>query len=154
MKVEKGKRVRIKVKLQSDGKVVEESAVEYFQGGGTMLPGLEKAVEGLEKGAKKEGVLAAKEAFGDPAKEINKTISKQEFPADAELKKGSEFAAKAENGQDVVLVIDKVDGDQVEARLCHPLYNKDIEFSVEVLSITDPTPPPLPGSESLLEEDA
>ena len=40
MKIEDGKRVRIKVKLKVvDGDVIEESAAEYFQGAGTIIPG-------------------------------------------------------------------------------------------------------------------
>lgn len=147
MKIEKGQRVRVQVKLQVvGGEELEKSVVEYYHGSGTMLLGLEKALQGLEKGAKKKGVIKAKEAFGDPAKQIKKTMSRKEFPAGVDLKAGAQFAAKgADNKQDVVLRIDKVEKDTVEATLLHPLADKDIEFEVEVLAVSSPaTPPPLP----------
>jgi FKBP-type peptidyl-prolyl cis-trans isomerase SlyD len=133
------------------GDVIEQSVVEYFQGAGTMLPGLEHAVEGLEPGGRKEGVIAADQAFGNPASQPSKAIPRAEFPKDASLEPGAEFAAKSDNGQDVVLVVEKVDDEAVHVRLAHPLARKDISFQVEILTVTDPTPPPLPGA-ALLEE--
>lgn len=155
MKIEKGKRVSIRVMLKvKDGDVIEKNVVQYFQGAGTMLPGLEAAVEGLEKGAVKKGTLPASKAFGDPSKQIAKTLSKKEFPADAELEAGSQFMAKGADGKtDVVLLIKKVDGDTVECELRHPLADKDIDFEVEVMSVTDPTPPPLPASAVASDDD-
>jgi FKBP-type peptidyl-prolyl cis-trans isomerase SlyD len=152
VKIEKGKRVRLKVKLQVvGGEVIEQSVVEYFQGAGTMLLGLEKALEGLEKGAVVEGVIPAAEAFGNPATQPSKTIPRAEFPPDAKLEKGAEFAAKADGGGDVVLVVQSVTATQVEVRLAHPMAKKDISYQGEVLAVTDPTPPPLPGA-ALLED--
>jgi FKBP-type peptidyl-prolyl cis-trans isomerase SlyD len=128
------------------GEVIEQSVVEYFHGAGTMLAGLESVIDGLSAGDKKEGVIAARDAFGNPAAQPTKTIPRAEFPLDAALDKGVEFAAKAENGQDVVLQIEDVRDNQVHVRLVHPLAEKDISYQVEVLSVTDPTPPPLPAS--------
>ena len=155
MKIEKGKRVRIRVMLKvKGGDVLEKNVVEYFQGAGTMLRGLESAIDGLEKGAVKKGTLPAGDAFGDPSKQIAKTLSKQEFPADAELEEGSQFMAKgADDKTDVVLLIKKVDGDTVECELRHPLADKDIDFEVEVLAVTDPTPPPLPAGAVASDDD-
>ena len=154
MKIEKGKRVRAKVKLQVvGGDVIEQSVVEYFQGGGTMLIGLEKALEGKEAGAVLEGKLAPEEAFGNPLTVITKTALRTEFPPDAKLEKGSEFAAKGPNGQAVVLVVESVGEKNVQVKLMHTLARKEIAYDVEVLSVTDPTPPPIPGGAILKEVD-
>ncbi|HYU15949.1 MAG TPA: FKBP-type peptidyl-prolyl cis-trans isomerase [Candidatus Acidoferrum sp.] len=155
MKIETGRRVRLKVRLQVvDGDVLEQSVVEYFHGAGKMLAGLEKAVEGLASGDKKEGVIPAREAFGNPAGQPRKTLARAEFPADAVLKKGQEFQAKAEKGQDVLLLIEDVRDQKVDVRLVHPLASKDIAYEVEVISVTDPTPPPLPASAVAMAEEA
>jgi FKBP-type peptidyl-prolyl cis-trans isomerase SlyD len=151
VKIEKGKRVRAMVKLQVvGGDVIEQSVVEYFQGAGTMLAGLEAAVEGKEAGAKLEGKLKPEEAFGNPETVIKKTALRTEFPADAKLEKGAEFAAKGPNGQAVVLVVEAVTDKTVDVVLMHTLAKKEISYEVEVLSVTDPTPPPIPGG--LLKE--
>jgi peptidylprolyl isomerase len=154
VRIETGRRVRIRVHLQADadGAAIEDSVVEYIQGSGKMLPGLEAALTGLESGAKKAGVLRAKEAFGNPALSPHKTMKRGEFPSDAALKAGERFAAKGVNGVDVVLSIDRIDGEEVKVQLLHPLADKDIKYDVEVLSVTDPAPPPVPADALSLDE--
>ena len=64
VKIETGRRVTVRVELTVvGGGSLEKKTVEYIQGSGTMLPALEKLLTGLEKGAKRDGVLKAKEAF-------------------------------------------------------------------------------------------
>ncbi len=135
------------------GDVLEQSVVEYFHGAGTMLAGLERVIEGLSPGDKKEGVIAARDAFGNAAAQPGKVVPRTEFPADAALTVGQEFAAKAENGQDVLLLIEEVRDQDIAVRLVHPLAKKDISYQVEVMSVTDPTPPPLPASAVVEEEE-
>lgn len=117
-----------------------------------MLPGLEKVLEGLAKGDKKEGVIEAANAFGDKQFQLDKPIPRKEFPEDAEFEKGQQFVAKGANGQDVILRVHEVTEDTVECKMLHPLADKDIEYDVEVLDVTDPTPPPLPV-EALTDAD-
>ncbi len=145
VKIEKNRRVRIKVKLQvEDGDVLEESAVEYFHGAGNMLVGLEEELEGLEAGAKKSGLIPASKAFGGEAHRHPKVVPRSEFPKDADLKVGTSFMAGSE-GQEVRIEVVEVGDDEVKTVLCHPLADKNIAFDVEVLAVTDPSPPPLPG---------
>jgi FKBP-type peptidyl-prolyl cis-trans isomerase 2 len=156
VKIVKDRRVRLKVMLKVvDGQELEKSVVEYVQGGGSMLPGLEKVLEGLEKGAKKSGVIKAKDAFGDPSRQVVKTMSRTEFPAEAKLEVGQQFAAKgADNKQDVVLRIAGIESDTIKVQLMHPLADKDIEYDVEVLAVSDPAaPPPLPVDALASESD-
>jgi FKBP-type peptidyl-prolyl cis-trans isomerase 2 len=154
VQIEIGKRVRISVTLAVvNGETIEESVVEYIMGSGRMLPGLEAILAGLETGAKKAGVLPAKAAFGDPSHSPHKTMRRSEFPDDAQLKTGERFAAKGVNGAEVVLFIKGISGEDVDAQLLHPLGEKDISYAVEVLNVTDPSPPPMPA-EALNLEDA
>ena len=136
------------------GAALEKSTVEYIHGAGTMLPGIESVLAGLEKGAKREGVIKAKDAFGNPSMHPTKTMTRAEFPKDAKLKEGEKFTAKGVNGQDVVMVVEKSTATEVEVRLAHPLADKDLKFEVEVLAVTDPAPPPVPAQALELEEDS
>lgn len=152
--IEHGRRVRLKVHLTVvGGDTLEKSVVEYIHGGGTMLPGLEKILQGLAAGAKKDGVLKAKDAFGNPSMHPSKKMKRTDFPKDAKLKLGERFAAKGADGTtDVVLAIEKLAGDDVEVRLVHPLADKDLRYELEVISVTDPKPPPLPAKALKLDE--
>ncbi len=146
MKITKGKRVRLRSKLSVvGGDVLEETIVEYFQGAGTMLRGLESILEGLGVGDKRKGTIKAEEAFGGPEHQPKREIPRAEFPKDVDLKPGTEFAATAENGLNVILKVESVDDDEVHVRYLHPLHDKDIAYDVEVISVTDPSPPPMPA---------
>lgn len=154
MKIEKGRRVTLKVDLSvAGGQQLEKSQVEYIQGAGTMLPGLEAVLEGREKGAKRDGVLKAKDAFGNSSMHPLKKMKRTEFPKDAKLDKGEKLVAKGVNDMNVVLEIQRVTGDEVEVRLVHPLAEKDIKYSVEVVQVSDPRPPPMPVAALELEEE-
>jgi FKBP-type peptidyl-prolyl cis-trans isomerase 2 len=148
VKIDKGQRVKIKVELAVvGGATLEKSTVEYVQGGGSMLPGLEAVLAGLEKGAKREGVIKAKDAFGNAAMQPPlKHMKKSDFPAETKLAKGEKLVAKGVDGMNVVMQIEKIDGDKVEVRLIHPLAEKDISYKVEVVAVIDPRPPPMPAA--------
>src|SRR4051812_2409937 len=118
-----------------------------------MLTGLEKVLEGLQKGDKRDGVIKAKDAFGNPATHPLKKMKRTEFPKELELKVGEQLVAKGINDLNVIMKIEKVSGDEVDVRLVHPLAEKDIKYSVEVVNVTDPRPPPMPAAALELEEE-
>jgi FKBP-type peptidyl-prolyl cis-trans isomerase 2 len=155
VKISAGVRVRLKIHLSVvGGDTLEKSVVEFISGGGTMLPGLERILEGLENGAKKTGVLKAKDGFGDPKMAPIKKMKRSEFPKEAKLKAGERFTAKGlAGGTDVVLAIEKVSGDDLEVRLVHPLADKDLSYDLEVVGVSDPKPPPLPPKAMGLKEE-
>ena len=157
MKIEKGRRVTLKVDLSvAGGQQLEKSTVEFVVGSGKFLPALEKILEGLEKGAKREGVLKAKDAFGNPALHPLKKMKRSDFPKDAKLTPGEKLvAAGADKAHmNVILQIEKVSGDDVDVRLVHPLAEKDLEYNLEVVNVTDPLPPPIPAKALKLEEES
>jgi FKBP-type peptidyl-prolyl cis-trans isomerase 2 len=155
VKIENGRRVTLKVELSVvGGATLEKSTVEYIHGAGTMLRGLEAVLAGLEKGARREGVIKAKDAFGDPSTHPLKKMKRSAFPKDVKLEIGEKLVAHGENDMNVVLRIEKVSGDEVDVRLVHPLAEKDIRYSAEVIQVSDPRPPPVPAQALELEEDS
>jgi len=143
--------MKVDLSVSGTGQQLEKSTVEYIHGGGMMLPGLEKILEGLEKGAKRDGVLQPEEAFG--AQQPLKKMSRSEFPKDAKLVVGEKFAAKAENDMNVVLLIEKVGDTEVDVRYIHTLAEKSVKYAVEVLQVSDPRPPPMPAQALELEPE-
>ncbi len=154
VKIEKGHKVAVKVDISVvGGETLEKSTVEYTQGGGSgLLPALEAILAGLSKGDKREGVIKAKDAFG--AQQPTKKLSRSEFPKEAKLVVGEKFAGKAENGMNVILLLEKVTDTEVDVRYLHPLAEKDIKYSVEVVAVRDPRPPPMPVAALDLEEES
>ena len=140
------------------GQTLEKKTLEFVQGSGPMLPALERILEGLEAGAKREGVLKAKDAFGSPevqAKIPLKKMKRSEFPKDAALKVGDRMVAAGADAahMNVILEIAKVSGDDVEVKLIHPLADKDLKYSIEVVAVRDTRPPPVPAAALDLEDE-
>ena len=167
MKIGKGLRVRMEYQLRvKGGEVIESSAktgpLEYVQGAGKMLAGLEKRLEGLSPGDQRAGDIPAAEAFGTEESLPVKAMTRQEFPAGVTPKPGLVLQAKGPRGEDVSFKVIAATNDQITVRLLHPLVGRDLEFQVKVLSVTDPqarpgnarigdsaapqTLPPLPSS--------
>jgi FKBP-type peptidyl-prolyl cis-trans isomerase 2 len=156
VKIEKGRRVTLKVDLSvAGGQQLEKSTVEFIQGSGKLLPALEAVLDGLEKGAKRDGVLKAKDAFGNPALHPVKKMKRSEFPKDAKLTPGEKMVAASDDKakMNIILQIEKVSGDDVDVRLVHPLAEKDLSYALEVVQVSDPRPPPMPASALKLEEE-
>lgn len=152
MKIAKGMKVTLKVDLSvAGGQQLEKNQVEFVYGSGAMLSGLEAVLLGLEKGAKREGVLKAKDAFGNPAMHPLKKMKRSEFPKDVKLDVGEKLVAKGLNDMNVIMKVEKVSGDTVEVRLVHPLAEKDIKYSVEVVGVRPPPPAPPPPPADALE---
>lgn len=157
MKIEKGRRIKLKVDLAVvGGQQLEKSTVEYIQGAGTMLPGLEAVLDGLETGAKREGVLKATDAFGNPSMHPLKKMKRTEFPKGVALEVGQKLvAASADQAHmNIILQVVKISGDDIDVKLVHPLAEKDIKYAVEVVQVSDPRPPPMPAQAIALEDES
>ncbi len=145
-------KVTLKVDLSvAGGQQLEKNQVEFVFGSGAMLSGLEAVLVGLEKGAKREGVLKAKDAFGNPAMHPLKKMKRSDFPKDVKLEIGEKLVAKGVNDMNVIMKVEKVSADTVDVRLLHPLAEKDIKYSVEVVGVRPPPPAPPPPPADALE---
>jgi len=162
MKIGRGVSVRIEYELKiKGGDVIESSAksgpLQYVQGGGKMLAGLEKRLEGLSPGDERSGTIPAVEAFGTEDALPKKTMPRNEFPEGISPRVGLIFQAKGPHGEAVNFKVISASADEVTVRLLHPLVGRDIDFKVKVLSVTDSRfpagAPPLPAGVVELELD-
>ncbi|MBL8607832.1 MAG: FKBP-type peptidyl-prolyl cis-trans isomerase [Myxococcales bacterium] len=168
MKIAPGNIVRIEYEIRvKGGDVIEASTrsgpVQYVHGEGTLLPALEKRLEGLSAGQSLEGEIPAAEAIPPEDTLPTREIPRKEFPGKAQLEVGALFEAHTEAGGTINLRVVAVDDEKVTARLLPPLAGKDLLFKVRVVRIEDPVshlvsvvrkpPPPLPGKATELDVD-
>jgi FKBP-type peptidyl-prolyl cis-trans isomerase 2 len=162
MKIGAGLSVRIEYELKvKGGAVIESSAksgpLQYVQGAGKMLPGLETRLEGLSPGEQRAGQIPAAEAFGTESSLPIKEMARQDFPAGVTPTPGLIFEAKGPHGETVGFKVIEATAKSISVRLLHPLVGRDLEFTVKVLSVTDPrqpaSAPPLPPGVVELELD-
>lgn len=139
MKVTKNSIVNIEyVMMDSTGEILESSKIdgeyEYLHGIGEMLPGVEKALEGLEKGAAIDIVIPPEDGFGIKKEENIQEISKKDFPEGIDLEEGMEFDIEDEDG-DAIITIVELRGDNVLVDKNHPLAGETLKVKAEILNI-------------------
>jgi len=140
MKVENGKVVTIRYRLVVDGEVADEGELSYLHGHGQLIPGLEEALEGHEKGDVVKVTLPPEKAYGQPDPEGVQVVDRSAFPEGSRIEVGEQYLAQDASGAQMPFTITKVEGDQVTIDFNHPLAGKTLEFEVEILEVRDATP--------------
>jgi len=139
MKIEEGKTVVIHYegKLE-DGTVFDSSKdrepLEFVFGSGSIIPGLEKGLEGLEKGDKKEISVEAKDAYGEKNPEAIQKVSKEQIPDDITPEVGMQLMAQTETSE-IPVIITEIQEDYVTIDFNHPLAGKNLIFDIEVIDV-------------------
>ena len=111
--------------------------LEYIQGLGFLVPGLEQALNGKPAGEQFSVTVEATEAYGARNDNLIQAVPKEMF-AGMELAVGMSFRATTDEGEQSVIVID-VSDDEVIVDGNHPLAGVDLVFVVEVLAVRDAT---------------
>ena len=140
MKITKNTVVEFEYTLKDkDGNVIDSSegreALQYLQGAGNIIPGLEKEMEGLGVGDKKHVEVAPEEGYGvsDPDLVIEVPRSSIQFPGTIEL--GMRFHAQDANGGIHAFSVVGVTDEKIKLDGNHPLADKTLFFDVEVKSV-------------------
>lgn len=117
-------------KLLEDGK--EPRA--YLHGGyGNTLPGIEKALEGQEKGFSATLELPPEDAFGVRDESLATTIAKKDFPPG--VKVGGQLQGTDDQGREQVFNVVKIKGDTVLLDGNHPLAGESLRFTLKVVDV-------------------
>ena len=134
-----GKNVKINYTLTVGGKVFDSSEgkapLQYEQGKHQIIPGLEKALDGLKVGDEREIVVKPEEGYGaiDPKAFVE--VPKSNMPK-GDLTVGMHMRTMGEGGQPVSATISEIRKDTVLMDFNHPLAGKDLNFKVKVVEIT------------------
>jgi len=113
----------------------------YLHGHGSIVTGLEKALEGATIGAKLKVTVQPEEGYGAHDPSLNLKVPWNSFPPEAstELTPGVQFAAPNPHtgNEDDVVVFTVVDRDDETVSITgnHPLAGKTLHFAVEIISI-------------------
>ena len=124
------------------GTVLESShgdePLSYLEGVGQIIPGLESAILGLNKGDKKAVHVKAAEAYGERELELIVQVPREQIPKQ-DVKVGDQFQADSGNGHTQVVVVTAVNDQQITVDGNHPLAGQDLHFDVEVLEVREAT---------------
>src|SRR6266853_239858 len=142
--VTEGKNVSLEYTLTLDDKSVVESNVgkqplTYTHGTRQLIPGLEKALEGLAVGDTKEVTVTPADGYGEQDPKALQEVQKQLIPPDA-LTVGARLQGKTPNGRTVYPRVAEIKEDTVVLDFNHPLAGKTLHFAVKILDITEDQP--------------
>lgn len=117
------------------------SAASFVVGDGSLLPGFEEALFGLQAGDDAQLELAPEEAFGPHRRENVQLLSRDRF-ADLELEPGLMVSFAAADGE-LPGVVTRLFEKTVEVDFNHPLAGRPIVFDVSILAVDDADSPPV-----------
>lgn len=125
-------------KLQ-DGTVFDSSEgrdpLEFVVGAGTVVPGFDAAVAGMEPGEKKEAEVPADQAYGDARDELKINVKREEVPEDVNVAVGQRLALRAPDNREIPVTVTEVSDASVTLDANHPLAGKDLFFDIELVEI-------------------
>jgi FKBP-type peptidyl-prolyl cis-trans isomerase SlyD len=129
--------------LTVDGEIIDSTeegeSLQFIQGYGSIIPGLEQALYGIEEGATKRITVPANDAYGEYDLEQIIPIPMSEFPVDLDLEPGLEMEMKDKEGDIVYARIVSVGKRRVKMDFNHPLAGQDLDFEITILSLRPAT---------------
>lgn len=123
----------------TDGSVFDSSRdrepLEFELGGGQMIAGFDKAVDGMELGESKTAKFTSAEGYGDSNEDMVFTVPKDQLPPDLKPEEGQQLSMQHPSGQQIPVVITKVEENEILIDANHPLAGKELEFEIELVEI-------------------
>ena len=115
----------------SDGR--EPLAFEL--GSGQVIPGFDKAVDGMSVGETKSVNIPAEDAYGPHHPQMIQEVPRSALPDDLEPAEGMGLQAQGPDGQVLNLVVTGVQEDSITVDGNHPLAGKALNVDIELVSI-------------------
>jgi FKBP-type peptidyl-prolyl cis-trans isomerase SlyD len=120
----------------SNGQVVESSVghepLTYMHGRRQIVPGVEKAIEGLEAGALTEVVVPPAEAYGERDAAGVFVVPRAAFPSGEEVGPGMMFSASRPDGKSITFRVVEANTELVLVDTNHPLAGETLHISIHV----------------------
>ncbi len=117
----------------------DSGPIDFLQGHGNIISGLEDEIYGMKIGESKDVVVDPDGGYGEYDEELTEYLPKLEFPKEIPLEIGVELDMKDEDGDEVSARIIEVTADEVKLDFNHPLAGKTLNFTVTIVSLRHPT---------------
>ena len=114
------------------------SPLEFITGKGQVIPGLENALVGMDKGESGDILVNASDAYGDVNPEAVQVLPKEQFDG-IELAEGLVLYGQGEQGETVQVVVKAFTDEEVTVDFNHPLAGKNLMFTVTILDAREAT---------------
>jgi FKBP-type peptidyl-prolyl cis-trans isomerase SlyD len=143
LKIQDGQVVSMDYTLHIDEEMVDTSdgrgPLEFIQGTGAIIPGLERELYGMATGDSKKVTVAPVDAYGELDEEAYTEVSRAEFPSNIPLEKGIEVQGRDPDGNPIYARIDTFTNETVRLDCNHPLAGKTLNFDVTIVGLREPS---------------
>ncbi len=109
--------------------------LEFEVAAGMMIPGFDKAVEGMTVGEKKTVQIPAQEAYGLKNEDLMIDAPREHFPEGLEIELGMMFSLPQPGGHPVPVTVVKIDDNFITLDANHRLAGEDLIFEIELVSV-------------------
>ena len=109
--------------------------LEFELGAGNIIPGFEKAVEGMAVGDKKNVDIEPEDAYGPHHDQLVQQVPKSALPDEIEPQVGMQLQSQTPDGQVMPLTVTAVADDEITVDANHPLAGKTLNFDIELVEI-------------------
>ncbi|MEI7998538.1 MAG: peptidylprolyl isomerase [Candidatus Omnitrophota bacterium] len=156
-----GKMIKVEYTLTVNNEQIETSVgkepLEFVFGEHTIIPGLEKGIEGMRVGEEKTLTIKPKDGYGEIDPKAFKEFPKSTLPSNVPPKVGMVLQAQDPNGQNFPTVISEIKKDTVVLDFNHPLAGKELMYKIKIIDITNAPPAgavPVAMLDAAAKEDA
>jgi len=143
LKVQDGQIVSMDYTLHVDGEILDSSSghepLEFLQGAGNIIPGLEQELYGMVIGESKKVVVQPEDGYGVLDPEAFVDVPRDQFPANIPVEIGVGIQVTDENGNPMNARIDSFDDDHVTLDFNHPLAGKELHFDMKIVGLREAT---------------
>lgn len=108
--------------------------LELILGEGRVLPGVDRAVVGMQTGASKIVTIPAAEAYGDRHEELVRDLERDQI-GNLAPEVGDELEVRQPDGETVIVRVVSVSETSVTVDGNHRLAGEDLTFDIELVSI-------------------
>ena len=112
--------------------------IDYIHGTGTLIPGLEKMMEGKKVGEAFTVSVTPEEGYGQRREDLVHVLPKEQFGFEGKIEIGMQFQADTPSGV-INLTVTKVTDTEVTVDANHPFSGMNLNFSVSIVECREAT---------------
>ncbi len=109
--------------------------LEFEVGSGQVIPGFDKAVEGMAVGDSKNVRIEAVDAYGPRHQQLVQEVDRSLLPDDLDPKEGMTLQSSSPDGQTMQFTVTAVAEETITVDANHPLAGEALSFDIELVEI-------------------
>jgi peptidylprolyl isomerase len=122
-----------------DGTVVGSSTagkpIEIILGQGQVIPGVERAIEGMAPGESKSTQVPPEEAYGQRRDDLVVVVPREQLPPDLDPEVGQKLSVKEKDGHEVSVRVTDTSETTITVDANHALAGHQVTFDLELVDV-------------------